>query len=324
MKPSEVARNYILIGVNKSRQSLLRTFIMAIYGGLFVGYGGLVAGATSYNIEPAAIGRVMQGFFFPIALFMIICGGGELFTGNSLLIIPLLEGYITIGDMLKSLGVVYAGNAIGSLFLTVLAVYGHVFDLFNKGLAESAVETAYTKLHLSFGDAFLRGILCNILVGLAVWLAMSTKEMSGKILAMWPPIFVFAAVGFEHCIANFYLIPAGLIVKEEYDVLAETSGVNWGRFVYKSIIPVTLGNLVGGIIIDGLGFWFLYFYLRRWEIRHQVGDLSTSKAERVIRAEDTNQPVPSFIHPIKKEETPENKNDEGNDNKEGTSPMVMH
>ncbi len=314
MKPSEVARNYILIGVNKSRQSLLRTFIMAIYGGIFVGYGGLAASATSYGITPAAIGRVMQGFFFPIALFMIMCGGGELFTGNSLLIIPLLEGYITFCDMLKSLGIVYAGNAIGSLFLTVLAVYGHVFDLFSNGLAELAVETAYIKLHLSFGDAFLRGILCNILVGLAVWLAMSTKEMSGKILAMWPPIFVFAAVGFEHCIANFYLIPAGLIVKEEYDVLAETSGVNWGRFVYKSIIPVTLGNLVGGIIIDGLGFWFLYFYLRRWEIKHQVGDLSTSKAERVIHAEDANQPVPSFIHPIHQNVEPQS-----NDKREETN-----
>ncbi len=324
MKPSEVAKNYILIGVNKSRQSLLRTFIMAIYGGIFVGYGGLAASATSYGIEPAAIGRVMQGFFFPIALFMIMCGGGELFTGNSLLIIPLLEGYITFCDMLKSLGIVYAGNAIGSLFLTVLAVYGHVFDLFSNGLAELAVETAYIKLHLSFGDAFLRGILCNILVGLAVWLAMSTKQMSGKILAMWPPIFVFAAVGFEHCIANFYLIPAGLIVKEEYKVQATTSGVNWGRFVYKSIIPVTLGNLVGGVVIDGLGFWFLYFYLRRWEIKHQVGDLSTSKAERVIHAEDANQPVPSFIHPIKKDESTNSKKGEENDNKENTNPVVIH
>ena len=260
MKPGEVAKNYILIGVNKSRQSLLRTFIMAVYGGFFVGYGGLVAGATSYNLNPAALGRVMQGFFFPIALFMIICGGGELFTGNSLLIIPLLDGYITIGDMLKSLGVVYVGNAAGSLLLTVLAVYGHVMDLFNKGLAQSCVDIAYAKLHLSFGDAFLKGILCNVLVGLAVWLAMSTKEMSGKILAMWPPIFVFAAVGFEHCIANFYLIPSGLIVKEEYNIKENTSGVNWGTFVYKSMIPVTLGNLVGGVIFDGLGFWFLYFY----------------------------------------------------------------
>ena len=149
MKPGEVAKNYILIGVNKSRQSLLRTFIMAVYGGFFVGYGGLVAGATSYNLNPAALGRVMQGFFFPIALFMIICGGGELFTGNSLLIIPLLEGYITIGDMLKSLGVVYVGNALGSLLLTVLDVYGHVMDLFNNGLAEFCVQTAYAKLHIS-------------------------------------------------------------------------------------------------------------------------------------------------------------------------------
>ena len=95
--------------------------------------------------------------------------------------------------MLKSLGIVYVGNAIGSLLLTVLAVYGHVMDLFNNGLAEFCVQTAYAKLHISFGDAFLKGILCNVLVGLAVWLAMSTKEMSGKILAMWPPIFVFAA-----------------------------------------------------------------------------------------------------------------------------------
>ena len=324
MKPSEGAKNYILIGVNKSRQSLLRTFIMAIYGGIFVGYGGLVASATSYNIEPRAIGRVMQGFFFPIALFMIICGGGELFTGNSLLIIPLLEGYITFVDMLKSLGSVYVGNAIGSLFLTVLAVYGHVFNLFENGLANAAVDVARDKLNLSFGDSFLRGILCNILVGLAVWLAMSTKAMSGKILAMWPPIFVFAAVGFEHCIANFFLIPAGLIVKEEYKVTVSTSGVNWGRFVYKSIVPVTLGNLVGGIVIDGLGFWFLYFYLRRWEIKHQVGDLSTSKAERVIHAEDHNQPVPSFIHPIKKEENNDNKQNEGNENKEETNAVVIH
>jgi len=322
MKPSEVAKNYILIGVNKSRQSLLRTFIMAIYGGIFVGYGGLVASATSYGLEPA-ISRVMQGFFFPIALFMIICGGGELFTGNSLLIIPLLEGYITFVDMLKSLGTVYVGNAMGSIFLTVLAVYGHVFNLFDNGLAESAVKTTYDKLHLSFGDAFLRGILCNILVGLAVWLAMSTKEMSGKILAMWPPIFVFAAVGFEHCIANFFLIPAGLIVKEEYKVSTSTSGVNWGRFVYKSMIPVTLGNLAGGVIIDGLGFWFLYFYLRRWEIKHQGGDLTKSKAERVIGAEDKNLPVPSFIHPVPKNNEEEPKSMEPI-KEEDTNQVAVH
>ena len=302
MKPGEVAKNYILIGVNKSRQSLLRTFIMAIYGGFFVGYGGLVAGATSYNLNPAALGRVMQGFFFPIALFMIICGGGELFTGNSLLIIPLL----------KSLGVVYVGNAVGSLLLTVLAVYGHVMDLFNKGLAQSCVDIAYAKLHLSFGDAFLKGILCNVLVGLAVWLAMSTKEMSGKILAMWPPIFVFAAVGFEHCIANFYLIPSGLIVKEEYNIKENTSGVNWGTFVYKSMIPVTLGNLVGGVIFDGLGFWFLYFYLRRWEMKHNTGDLTKSKAERVISAEEHNESVPEFIRPKEEEEKKEEETNQVN------------
>ena len=321
MKPAEVAKNYILIGVNKSRQSLLRTFIMAVYGGFFVGYGGLVAGATSYNLNPAALGRVMQGFFFPIALFMIICGGGELFTGNSLLIIPLLEGYITIGDMLKSLGVVYVGNAVGSLLLTVLAVYGHVMDLFNKGLAQSCVDIAYAKLHLSFGDAFLKGILCNVLVGLAVWLAMSTKEMSGKILAMWPPIFVFAAVGFEHCIANFYLIPSGLIVKEEYNIKENTSGVNWGTFVYKSMIPVTLGNLVGGVIFDGLGFWFLYFYLRRWEMKHNTGDLTKSKAERVISAEEHNESVPEFIRPKEEEEK---KEEETNHIREDTNQVIIH
>ena len=254
--PPQIAQNYISIGEKKAKTEFIKTLILGMYAGLYIGLGALCSSIASYNVTPEAIGRIFQGIVFPIGLYMVLCSGAELFTGNCLLIIPFLSKNITILELLKSWLTVYLGNFIGAIFLCVLVCYGHILDLYEKKLAEVAVNLAYKKVNMSFGDAFVKGILCNTLVCLSVWTSLGSKELSGKILALWPPIFLFVSCGMEHSIANMYFIPVGLMAKEEYNV--DKNGLNWGMFFYKNLLPVTLGNICGGGIIVGIGYWFIY------------------------------------------------------------------
>jgi formate/nitrite transporter len=153
--------------------------------------------------------------------------------------------------MLKNWVIVYIGNFIGSVLIAALAVYGHTFSLFGNGLAESAVSIAAGKANLAFGDAFIRGILCNFLVCIAVWIASGASSAPGKIIGLFFPIMMFVVSGFEHSVANMYYVPSGLFALNVYGLSAD--GLTWGNFLLNNLLPVTLGNIVGGVCV-GLGY----------------------------------------------------------------------
>jgi formate/nitrite transporter len=201
-------------------------------------------------------GRFISGLVFPIGLMLVLCAGAELFTGNCLLIIPFCCKKITIGEMLISWLIVYIGNFVGGIIMAFLVVYGHVPNLFENSLAQSLVNTATMKTTLSFGDAFVKGILCNFFVCLSVWLSFGAKDFFSKIAGLWTPILLFISCGYEHVVANMFYIPAGLFSSYEYDL--PRPNLDWGRLFYKNLIPVTLGNICGGVILVGLGYWYVY------------------------------------------------------------------
>ena len=254
--PPEIAKNYIEAGIKKVKLPYLKMFILGIYAGFYIGSGGVCASACSYRMT-GGDSRFFSGLVFPIGLMSVLCAGAELFTGNCLLVIPLCCRKITIGEMLISWLIVYFGNFIGSLFLAILIVYGHVTNLFDSGLAQVFVNTAIAKTTISFGDAFVKGILCNFFVCLSVWLSFGAKDLYSKIAALWTPILLFIACGFEHVVANMFYIPAGLFASYEYHL--PRPDLNWGRFIYKNLIPVTLGNICGGSILIGFGYWYIYW-----------------------------------------------------------------
>ena len=253
--PPEIANAYIEAGIKKVRIPLPKMFVLGIFAGMYIASGGICSLVCSYRLT-GGDSRFYSGLVFPIGLMLCLCAGAELFTGNCLLVIPLFCRKILISEMLISWLIVYLGNFLGGLIMALLIVYGHVTHLFDYGLAQVLVTNAISKTTLSFGDAFVKGILCNFLVCLSVWLSFGAKDLFSKIAALWTPILLFIACGFEHCVANMFFIPAGLFASYEYHL--SRVKLNWGRYLYKNLIPVTLGNICGGAILVGLGYWYIY------------------------------------------------------------------
>ena len=253
--PAEIARNYINIGIKNVKLPYIKMFILGIYAGMFIASGGICSIVCSYRLT-GGDGRFISGLVFPIGLMLVLCAGAELFTGNCLLIIPLCCKKITIGEMLISWLIVYIGNFVGGIIMAFFVVYGHVSNLFENSIAQSLVNTATMKTILSFGDAFVKGILCNFMVCLSVWLSFAAKDFFSKMAGLWTPILLFISCGYEHVVANMFYIPAGLFSSYEYNL--PRPDLDWGRLFYKNLIPVTLGNICGGVILVGLGYCYVY------------------------------------------------------------------
>ena len=214
---------------------------------MFIALAGV--GATLGNIYG---GKLVGALIFPIGLAMVVVAGSQLFTGNNLMIMTWIKGKTTLGKLLKNWFFVYLGNFIGALLVTVLVVYSGVFD----NVSESVVATAVAKNNLGFFEALTRGILCNFLVCIAIWMSLSTEKTSGKILAIFGPIFLFVLCGFEHSIANMFYGPAGILVSLKNNVLAE--GLTVWSFLINNLVPVTIGNIIGGAGIVSLTYYLIY------------------------------------------------------------------
>lgn len=256
LSPVQIAKNYVDVGAGKTRLPAAKMLVLAVFAGFFIAVAGAAAAIASATIPDPSAARLVNALVFPAGLAMVILAGSELFTGNSLIIISVLEKKASVAGMLKNWGIVYLGNLIGSLFLALLFVYSHITDMYDGALAQNLVNIAAAKTTLSFSDAIFRGILCNILVCIAVWIANGASAAPGKILGLYLPIAVFVLCGFEHCVANMFYIPSALFIGIEYGITAE--GLNWTNFFLKNLLPVTLGNLVGGSVIVGGGYWFAY------------------------------------------------------------------
>ena len=237
--PKQTAAGYIDTGAGKAAMAKGRMFLLAVLAGAFIALAGV--GSV---IGTAQAGKLAGACIFPAGLAMVVLAGSELFTGNNLMVISLLEKRITAGQMLLAWLVVYIGNFVGSVLVAALAVYGGAFGAYY----ESLVATAVTKASLPFAEALLRGVLCNILVCAAVWMAMAAKDAGGKVLGLYFPVMAFVLCGFEHSVANMFFLPAGIFAAGRYGVAAE--GLTWGAMLLKNLLPVTLGNILGGV---GLG-----------------------------------------------------------------------
>ena len=254
--PAEVAKNYIAIGKGKATNGFWKLLVLGMLAGAFIALAGVGATAAAVSVQSASVGKFLGACVFPVGLAMVLLAGSELFTGNNLIIIPVLTGDIKFYQMLRNWIIVYIGNLIGAMIVAFLSVYGHTASLFGNGLAEAMVNTAAGKVTLSFGDAFIRGICCNFLVCIAVWISFAAKDVTGKFWGLFMPIMLFVLCGFEHCVANMYYIPAGLFTKGVYGI--EKDALTWGAFFVKNLLPVTLGHIVGGAGLVGLPYWFVY------------------------------------------------------------------
>jgi formate/nitrite transporter len=212
---------------------------------------------------PFGVGVLLKGLIFTVGLILVVVAGAELFTGNNLILMAVLSKKVKLSGMLRNWGVVYLGNFIGSLIMALLVALSQQYTMGSGAIGQTMFKIAETKSGLAFVPAVSLGILCNILVCLAVWMAFSARTTTGKIAAIIPPITAFVAAGFEHSVANMYFIPVALFVKSFDPSFVEKLGfdiphVTWGNFLLNNLIPVTIGNIVGGAFFVGVLYWFIF------------------------------------------------------------------
>ncbi|MCQ2595840.1 MAG: formate/nitrite transporter family protein [Treponemataceae bacterium] len=254
--PGEIAEIYIMVGDGKTVRKSWVLFLLGIFGGAFIAFGALGSQIAMCASSSPAVGRCLSGLVFPIGLMMITIAGGELFTGNCLITISVLSKNTYLRSMLRSWLVVYLGNFVGGVAIAFLVNYGNVLNVFNGALLDKVLSTAVTKANMPFMEAFIKGVLCNFMVCIAVWCSFSTEDVIGKILSLYLPVALFVICGFEHSVANMYFIPAGLFAQMFNGGQAE--GLTWANMMLNNLLPVTLGNIVGGSVLVGAGYWLIF------------------------------------------------------------------
>jgi formate/nitrite transporter len=251
--PAQVAILVEQVGVKKATLPLVETLALGLLAGAFVAFGAMFSTLVlTDNPLGFGPGRLLAGLAFSLGLILVVVGGAELFTGNNLVVMAWAARQITTGQLARNWTLVYAANLVGALGTALLVVWSGTLGLADGAVAETAVAIAQAKLALGVTEAFFRGVLCNVLVCLAVWLCFAAHDVSGKVLAIIFPISAFVALGFEHSVANMYLIPIAMLVGAE--------SVTAAGFL-ANLIPVTLGNIVGGGVFVALVYWLIY--LRR-------------------------------------------------------------
>ena len=254
--PKEIAERVETVGVAKARLPLLSTVVLGVMAGAFVGFGAmgfaLVTSDPSYSF---ATGRLLGGLVFSLGLILVVVAGAELFTGNNLLVMARADGKISTRELLRNWAVVCASNLVGAAGLATLVFLSRHADA--GAVAERYLAIAAKKCSMPFWTAFVNGILCNVLVCLAVWMAFAGRSVVDKVVAIVFPVTVFVAAGFEHSVANMYFIPLGLWLEADGATGAAADAVTWGGFV-GNLVPVILGNLVGGGVLVGLVYHLVY------------------------------------------------------------------
>lgn len=255
--PPEMARKAEAVGEAKATMAWRPLFALAVLAGAFIALGAVFA--TTVVTGGTAFGptRLMGGVVFSLGLILVVVGGAELFTGNNLIVMAWASRRVKAAALLRNWGIVYTGNfvgAVGTALLVLLA--GHHKQAWGQ-VGDTALQIAEVKMSMTFMEAFARGVLCNALVCLAVWLSFSARTTVGKVAVVVPPIAAFVACGFEHCVANMYFVPVaqGITYVEE-GAVAEAIG--WGPFLTKNLVPVTLGNIVGGALLVGAVYTLVY------------------------------------------------------------------
>lgn len=283
--PAEMAGKAEQSGIKKANMDFPRMFTLAILAGAFIALGAIFATTVSaggITIEaadgtvafssglPYGLTRLLAGLAFSLGLILVIVAGAELFTGNNLIVMAWAGRKVSTLRLLRNWVIVWVGNFVGSLMTVGLMLATGQYKFGGGAVGAAALSTANAKAGLGFFQALALGIMCNALVCLAVWLAYSARSTTDRILAIIPPITAFVAAGFEHSVANMYFIPMGLFIKAAapdafwssiHKAAADYADLTWGGFFLNNLIPVTIGNMIGGAVLVGAVYWFVY--LRR-------------------------------------------------------------
>lgn len=269
LSPPQIAEFTGDLGIKKAHAKALNLILLSFLAGVFIAFASEGSNMAAFNLLADAntygLGKALAGAVFGTGLMLVLLAGGELFTGNTLMVISVLEKKITVLKMLRNWGIVYAGNFLGSLFIAYMMNESLLFNSGDNLLGGVTIKIAVYKISLPFMSAFYMGIMCNMLVCLAVWISYAEKSLTGKLLAVFFAIMLFITSGFEHCVANMYYIPAGIMAKSN-ELWAAASNLpadkladlNWGAFFTKNLLPVSLGNIVGGAIFIGVFYWICY------------------------------------------------------------------
>ena len=264
----KIMENYENSSYNKMVKSPFEIMVAAVLAGMFIAFGASSSSVAAFGIEDVGLARTLTGCVFPVGLMLIVLVGGELFTGDCLMFAGFLDRRYKARQMARVLFFVYLGNIVGSVVVAALVSWSGQWNYGSGALAAYTIKIAYGKVHLSFGSAFVSGILCNILVCFAVLTAGALKDVIGKIWGCFFPILAFVLAGYEHCVANMYYIAAGIIAagNQEYAAKAmelygyteqELASLNVGSMFAVNLLPVTIGNIVGGMVFVAMPMYYL-------------------------------------------------------------------
>lgn len=268
--PPEMAVKAETVGVKKAHMGWRNTFALAVLAGAFIALGAIFATTATAGLAgqtPYGLTRLVGGLTFCLGLILVVVAGAELFTGNNLIVMAWADRQLSLGRVLRNWGIVYAGNFVGSIATAVVMLISKQYTFGGGAIGLNALTIANAKCGLGFVQAIALGIMCNALVCLAVWLCFSARTTTDKILSILFPIAAFVAAGFEHSVANMYFIPIGLLIKataapEFWTAIGKTAAdyanLTWANFFIANLLPVTIGNIIGGAVMVGLVYWFIY------------------------------------------------------------------
>lgn len=256
--PKQITQRIDQVALAKVRLPFLSMMMLGILAGVFIGLGALAF--VLVKSDPSlsfASSQLLGGLVFSLGLILVIVAGAELFTGNNLIVMAWADGKISSAMLLQNWFVVCIANFIGGLGLALLVFLSGHTEMNNGQIAEQYVQIALDKTSLTFCSAFFKGVLCNILVCMAVWMALAGHSVVDKVMAIIFPITIFVAAGFEHSIANMYLIPLGILIQQSADIPIGAGVISWSG-LFSNLFPVILGNLFGGSVLVGLVYHVIY------------------------------------------------------------------
>jgi formate transporter len=296
--PAKMASKMEDVGVKKGALKADTMFALAILAGAFIGCGAIFATLTTTGLATAGVGfgiiKLLGGLVFCLGLIAVVVAGAELFTGNNLIVMAFAGGKVTLPQLLRNWVIVYVGNFVGSVLTALVMILSRQYTFSGGTVGANALGIANSKCSLDFFQAIALGIMCNALVCLAVWLCASARSTTDKILSILFPITAFVACGFEHSVANMYFIPMGLFIKAFapsgfWEAIGKTAAdfgnLTWGAFFIRNLLPVTIGNIIGGAGFVGLVYWFIYLRPQK------VVEVVKEKAVKILVVDDD----PDFV-----------------------------
>ena len=266
LPPADVARRAETVGVTKATMGSLDVFVLAVLAGAFIALGAIFATTVSAGGGdlPYGVLRLLAGVSFSLGLILVVVAGAELFTGNNLVVMAWASRRVSTGRLLGNWTLVWIGNFVGAFATAVIVYVSRQYTFGDGEVGQAALSIASAKTSLGFVEAVALGVLCNALVCLAVWLTYGARSTTDKVLAIVPPIAAFVAAGFEHSVANMYFLSIGLLVKRDGDFMSQfgadidVSGLTWQAMLTDNLLPVTIGNVIGGAVLVGGVYWFVY------------------------------------------------------------------